>query len=449
MMFTPGLKICSLAAGLLTAVSAALLAAPQDPPRTASTNAAAAQDAAQVDTSPLELKVEVAFPNVKWTGWDNGEDSGRPTPLRPILLTHAGDGSNRVFVPTQRGVIYVFPNDQDAAEAKVFLDIESKVSYNDRTNEEGFLGLTFHPKYEENGEFFVYYTNKHQPHQNVVARFRVNPNDPNQADPASEEQILVMDKPYWNHDGGTVDFGPDGYLYLCAGDGGLANDPHENGQNLNTLLGSIMRIDIDHQEGDLAYAIPADNPFANEAGKRGEIWAYGLRNVWRFAFDPKTGVLWAGDVGQDTWEEIDIIVRGGNYGWNVREGLHPFVPLQRGRDRGRNLRNTQNDTPTPEGMIDPIFEYHHDIGKSITGGVVYRGKNIPQLDGAYLYADYVSGKLWALWYDFDKQVVTANREIPLPSAIPIMSFGVDEAGEVYFTTYSQEGRGIYRLAAPE
>lgn len=393
--------------------------------------------AAELDTAPLPLKVELAFANVKWPGFVSVEESGIENPLRPILLTHAGDGSNRVFVPTQQGKIYVLPNDPGATKAEVFLDIEEKVSYSDKTNEEGFLGLTFHPKFKENGEFFVYYTNKNKPHQNVVARYRTSAQNPNQGDPNSEEILLVLDKPFWNHDGGTIIFGPDGYLYIAVGDGGLANDPYGNGQKLSTLLGKILRIDVDRRDGDLPYAIPADNPFVGKKDARPEIYAYGLRNVWRMAFDPQTGVLWAGDVGQDVWEEIDLIVKGGNYGWNVREGFHPFVK--------KGATPPASPTPKPADMIDPIFEYHHDLGKSITGGVVYRGKKIPELNGAYLYADYVTGKLWALWYDPETKAVTANREIPLPSSIPVMSFGEDENGEVYFTTYSLEGQGIYGL----
>ena len=402
--------------------------------------AASSAHAADIDTAPLPLKAKVAFANVKWPGWESAEESGVSNPLRPILVTHAGDGTNRVFAPTQQGVIYVLPNDPAATTAKVFLDLQSKVSYNDKTNEEGFLGLAFHPKFRTNGQFFVYYTNTHKPHQNVIARYRVSKDDPNQADPASEEILLTLDKPFWNHDGGTLAFGPDGFLYIAVGDGGLANDPFGNGQNLSKLLGKILRIDVDHKDGALPYAIPADNPFVKQKDAKPEIWAYGLRNVWRLAFDPKTGVLWAGDVGQDAWEEIDLIVKGGNYGWNIREGLHPFVK------KGGKQPATDSK---PAGMIDPIWEYDHETGKSITGGLVYRGKKIPELDGAYVYADYVSGKLWALWYDAAQKKVTANREIPLPKSIPVMSFGEDENGEVYFTTYSAEGQGVFRIQKAE
>ena len=394
-------------------------------------------NAEDIDTRPLPLRVEVAFSDVQWVGWTSADESGVLDPLRPILVGHAGDGSDRVFIPTQQGVIYFVLNNQQTTRSEVFLDLSEQVSYSDKTNEEGFLGLAFHPQFRENGQFYVYYTNKNTPHQNVVARFRVRSDDPNRADPNSKEILLVLDKPFWNHDGGTLAFGPDGYLYIAVGDGGLANDPFGHGQNLKTLLGAILRIDIDRRDEGLAYAIPADNPFVGHENARPEIWAYGLRNVWRMAFDPRTGVLWAGDVGQDLWEEINLIVKGGNYGWNIREGFHPFV---------KKGDEPSPDTEKPAGMIDPIWEYHHDLGKSITGGLVYRGKQIPELQGAYLYADYVAGRVWALWYDDEQQKVVANREIPLESPIPVMSFGVDETGEVYLTTYSATGQGVYRIA---
>lgn len=393
--------------------------------------------AEEIDTRPLPLSIVDAFAGIEWTDWDFGEDSGIVRPIRPIVLTHAGDGTNRKFVALQHGIVHVLRADS-AAEKKstVFLDISSKVSYDDATNEEGLLGLAFHPRFAENGEFFVYYTNRAKKHQNVVARYRVDPNNSSRADVDSEEILLVMDKPFWNHDGETIVFGPDGYLYVAVGDGGLANDPFGNGQKLTTLLGKILRIDVDHKSGELAYAIPKDNPFAGQENARGEIWAYGLRNVWRMAFDPTTGKLWAGDVGQDVWEEIDLIVKGGNFGWNVREGFHPFV---------RKGATAPSQDKKPSDMIDPIWEYHHDLGKSITGGFVYRGQRIPELVGSYLYADYVSGKMWALRIDESTGKVVANREIPLPRAIPVMSFGEDADGEAYFMTFSSTPECIYRL----
>lgn len=387
---------------------------------------------AQIDESPLKLEPVVAFADLKWSGWQAETEDGKAAPLRPILLTHAGDGSNRMFVPQQQGIIHVFK--QDSKETSVFLDMSNKVAYIDKENEEGLLGMAFHPKFKTNGEFFVYYTTQEESHTTVVSRFKVSKENPNQADPASEEVLMSVNHPYWNHKGGTICFGPDGYLYIAIGDGGAGNDPHGNGQNLQTLLGKVLRIDVDHKDGKLAYAIPKDNPFIGRfANKqliaRPEIFAYGIRNIWRMSFDRATGQLWAADVGQNLWEEINLITKGGNYGWNLRESKHEFAP---------------NSTGSGPGLIDPIFEYNHDIGKSITGGHVYRGKKFPGLVGHYLYADYVSGRLWALKYDEKKKGVLANHPIPYEgAALPVISFGEDEAGEVYFMIVSPTGRGIY------
>jgi glucose/arabinose dehydrogenase len=368
---------------------------------------------------------------LQWAGWKGEDDRGRSTPLRPLVLTHAGDGSNRVFVATQHGVIHSFPNDQKAKTTTVFLDIQDRVTYTDNTNEEGFLGLAFHPKFKENGECFVFYTTKKAKLTNILSRFRLRKDDPTRADPASEEEIMRFTKPFWNHDGGTLCFGHDGYLYLTHGDGGMANDPFENGQNLKSLLGKIHRIDVDHKDDRKNYAIPKDNPFTGrDDGTRPEIWAYGLRNVWRMAFDRGTGQLWAADVGQNLYEEINLIKKGGNYGWNRREGLHPF--------------GAKGTGPKPE-FIEPIWEYHHDIGKSITGGHVYRGPRLPELTGHYIYGDYVSGKNWALKHDEAKGRVVANRPIK-DRTLPIFSFGEDEKGEVYLLTPTISGQGIYWFA---
>ncbi|HEX4589233.1 MAG TPA: PQQ-dependent sugar dehydrogenase, partial [Gemmataceae bacterium] len=257
-----------------------------------------------IDESPLPLATEVAFPDLQWSGWAGETPAGKPNPLRPLVLTHANDQSGRNFVATQHGVIHVFPNDQAAKATKVFLDISDKVRYDDKSNEEGFLGLAFHPDYKRTGEFFVFYTERTPGHNNVLCRYRVSKDDPDRADPASEEVLLRVQHKYWNHDGGTVIFGPDGYLYLALGDGGAANDPDRNGPNLNTLLGKIIRIDVNRRDGDRPYGIPKDNPFVGRAGARPEIYAYGLRNVWRMAFDRPTGRLWAADVGQNIYEEI-------------------------------------------------------------------------------------------------------------------------------------------------
>jgi glucose/arabinose dehydrogenase len=383
----------------------------------------------EVDETPLPLQTALAFPDLKWEGWKGATDDGKVHELRTIMLTHAGDGSNRVFVGEQHGVIYVFPNDPKATEAKVFLDLRDRVAYNDNMNEEGFLGVTFHPKFKDNGEFFVYYTTKKAKLTNILSRFRVRKDDPNRADPDSEEELMRFEKPFWNHDGGTVCFGPDGYLYTTHGDGGAGGDPYDNGQNLKSLLGKVHRIDVDHKGPGKNYAIPKDNPFADRTDARPEIWAYGLRNIWRMAFDRKTGRLWAADVGQNLYEEIDLIERGGNYGWNRREGLHPF--------------GAKGTGPRKE-FIEPIWEYHHDLGKSIIGGAVYRGARLPELDGFYVYGDYVSGKIWALRYEEAKARVVANRPIK-DRNIPVFSFGEDEKGEIYLLTATKSGQGIYQF----
>ncbi len=402
---------------------------------------ATAAPAAEVDESPLAVTIAPAFPELKISGWEE-EVNGLPTPLRPILVTNFGDGSNRVVMAQQQGQIHVFENKQGPQESKVYLDLSPRVTYNDKQNEEGFLGLAFHPKYKETGEFFVYYTSKAKPQTSIVSRFKVSKDDPNKADPDSEEVLFEIPQPYWNHNGGTVCFGADGYLYIALGDGGAGNDPHNNAQNLNTLLGKILRVDVDKKENGKNYAIPKDNPFvgvvaAGSAPNRQtplvapEIYAYGLRNVWRMSFDRKTGQGWIGEVGQNVWEEIDLLEKGGNYGWNLREGKHVFTPAGQG---------------TISNLIDPIWEYDHTVGKSITGGNVYRGSAVPELQGSYLYADYVSGKIWALKYDMQKKTVVANRPVPHDkSSLPVISFGEDEAGEVYLTIVTPTGEGIYRF----
>ncbi len=372
---------------------------------------------AEVNESPIDIQIVPAFPDLEIPRPEEAPH------FRPIVITSAKDGTDRIFMVSQQGVIYVMPNRQDVKTADVFLDIEDSVVYRDNKNEEGLLGLAFHPDYKNNGHFFLYYTTADADQTSVVTRFTVSKDDPNKADPNSEVELMRIKQPFWNHNGGSIEFGPDKYLYIGLGDGGLANDPMMNGQNVQTLLGSILRIDVDNKDKGRNYAIPADNPFADQKNSRRplarpEIYAYGLRNVWRLTFDFETDLLYAADVGQKLWEEINIIKNGGNYGWNLREGFHKFGPA--------------GSAPRAD-LIEPIWEYDHETGKSITGGQVYRGSKAPGLKGYYVYADYVSGRFWALKYDPASNRVLENREIPKPPNrdFPIMTFGTDENGEVY------------------
>ena len=383
-------------------------------------------------TGTLPLKAVPAFENIEWAGWAPISERGLATAFRPVALTHAGDGSNRVFVADQWGVIYVFENDPDATESQVFLDVRDRVSYKDNQNEEGLLGVAFHPDYGRNGQVYLYYTTRDAEHTSVVSRFTVSKADPNRLDPSSEEEILRVAQPFWNHNGGTICFGPDGCLYIGLGDGGAANDPYGNGQNLETWLGSILRIDVDRRDDGKAYAVPDDNPFVNRPGAQPEIFAYGFRNIWRMAFDRETGAFWVADVGQNLWEEINIVTAGGNYGWNVRESAHPF---------GSAGSDARSD------LIDPVWEYDHQVGKSITGGIVYRGTKLPELIGKYIYADYVTGKIWALKYDEASGKVVSNEEIPSDPDNTVINISDDESGEIYFTVVSATGKGIYTFAA--
>jgi len=384
---------------------------------------------------PVDGKKNVSlapgFPNVKWSGWDEVDEKGKVQPLRPIIITHPGDGMNRVVVAMQQGQVHLIPNNSKAEKSKIFLDISSKVRYIDKENEEGFLGLAFHPDYKKNGEFFAYYTVKHTPHVCVISRFKVSKDNPDQADPAYEEVLLEIQHPFWNHKGGTLAFGPDGFLYCAIGDGG-GNESYNNGQNLGSLCGKIIRIDVNKKDTGMKYSIPKDNPFVGQKAAP-EIFAYGFRNVWRMAFDKTTGNLWAADVGQNLWEEINIVKKGGNYGWAIREGAHPF-----GNYESKSAQN----------LIDPVFEYDHRMGKSITGGFVYRGKKIPELQGHYLYADYISGRVYALNYDHKTNKVLGNYSIPSPM-FPIITFGEDEEGEAYFAVVTANGKGIYKLLPGE
>jgi glucose/arabinose dehydrogenase len=338
---------------------------------------------------------------------------------RPLDLQSPNDGTNRLFIVEQTGRIFAFENTPTVNESILFLDLSEKITSPEvRGNEEGLLGLAFHPDYEANGYFFVDYTTD-SPRRTIISRFTVDTENPNTANPDSEKVILEIAQPYQNHNGGQLRFSPDGYLYIAMGDGGSAGDPQGNAQNLTTLLGAILRIDVNASDPGLNYSIPVDNPFVgNSNGYREEIYAYGLRNPWRFSFDAMTGALWVGDVGQNAIEEIDFVQAGGNYGWNIKEGDSCYNPAV-----------GCNDT----GLTDPIFQYHHDIGQCITGGFVYRGSSLPVLSGYYVYADYISGRIWSLNYTGNGSV--NNTEL-FDTNLRISSFGVDSQNEIYFLAFN-------------
>ena len=352
------------------------------------------------------IQVERVFPDLSFEEMTN--------------LVQPDDASGLIFVTEQRGVIYAF-SANNSQQADIFLDITDRV--NRGGGEEGLLGLAFDPDYQENGYFYVYYSAA-DPSRSVLSRFSLDEEDTDVADPDSEVIIMEVAQPYANHNAGQLAFGPDGYFYIALGDGGGAGDPLGNAQNLGTVLGSILRIDVSGLSAPGDYEIPADNPFVGTEGAQEEIWVYGLRNPWRFSFDSETGLLWAGDVGQNSWEEIDIIVKGANYGWKIMEGSHCYYPST-GCDQS--------------GLTLPIFEYDHSQGCSVTGGYVYRGDQIPSLQGYYIYGDYCSGNIWALAYDGN--VVTENILLA-ESGLRITSFGEDLAGNLYIL--DRQG-GIYTL----
>jgi glucose/arabinose dehydrogenase len=355
--------------------------------------------------------------------------------LRPVQALQAPGDDRALFVLEQAGrVLRLDLPSTQATEAVTWLDIRKQV--NDQGNEEGLLSMVFHPKYRENGFVYVYYTAS-RPRRSELTRFTVD-KAAGRPDIASAKVLLEVGQPYANHNGGTVLFGPDGMLYLSLGDGGAANDPQGHGQNPGSLLGKVIRIDVDREEGGRPYAIPKDNPFVGVQGTRPEIWALGLRNVWRMSFDRGTGRLYGGDVGQNAWEEIDIIERGGNYGWNPREGRHEFAGVKPGA--------------APARFIDPVAEYGRSEGVSVTGGFVYRGERLPGLRGVYLYADYAFGTIWGLRCDATgcgEPVVVWRRQ---GARSMWSSFGELNDGELVLCAFdgTESGPGsLWRIDATE
>ena len=363
-----------------------------------------------------QVALQNAFPNLAFNG--------------PVGLYSPPDSTGRLFVVEQGGTIDVFPNNPSVTSAKTFLDVTDSIVSG---GELGLLGLTFHPDFKNNRTFFVYYTVNNSvsgyPYASIVAKFTVSPANPDSAVRSSQVVLMRINQPFPNHKGGQLVFGPDGYLYIGLGDGGSGGDPFGNGQNKTVWLGKILRINVDSAEAGLQYAIPADNPFVHDTitGIKKEIFAYGLRNPWRFSFDPVTDLLWAGDVGQDLWEEVDTIHNGGNYGWNIMEGLHCYNPP------------SGCDTT---GLIMPLHNYQHVNSQcSITGGFVYRGSGIPTLYGFYVYADYCAGRIWA----FDtRQPASQTNSVLFNTGNAISSFGVDSHRELYFCGYA-DGK-IYKFS---
>lgn len=325
---------------------------------------------------------------------------------KPVLITH--DNDSRLFAVEKAGKIYVYEKEQ----RKLFLDVSKIITT--KGNEQGLLSIAFHPKYSENGYLFLFYTAKND--DNTLARLTVDPPNAKQIDLESLEVLIAQQDPASNHNGGMLAFGKDGYLYLGIGDGGRGGDPWNNAQNLETLLGKMIRIDVDQANG---YSIPEDNPFVGNENILPEIWAYGLRNPWRHSFDRETGDLWIADVGQNNWEEIhwqSAESQGGeNYGWRLMEGNHCYLP--------------KKDCEV-EGLVKPVAEYSHKYGCSITGGYVYRGKKIKDLYGKYIFGDFCKGTIWSI----DKENNFEMQEL-MKTDLKISSFGEDESGELYVLDY--------------
>lgn len=384
------------------------IASPTGPARPEDTRATAPVDPTQTaaPSSPPSETV-TSFPEqtgYEWVVFARGLSA-------PIGLANAGDGSGRLFVLEKAGLIRTIQDGELLPDP--FLNITDRVGSGG--SEQGLLGLAFHPGFSENGFFYVNYTDRQG--DTVIARYQVSPNGSTRADPVNETILLQVPQPFGNHNGGSVVFGPDGYLYLGLGDGGSGGDPQDNAQSLNTRLGKILRIDIDH--GD-PYSIPADNPFV-EGGGEPEIWAYGLRNPWRFSFDRATGELYIADVGQNQWEEVNYLPAsspvGANFGWNYFEGSQPYA----------------GSPPAGVELIFPVAEYGRNQGCSVTGGYVYRGSRLPAWQGIYVFGDYCSGNVWGLLRDAQGEW---DQAVLFENVGRITSFGEDETGEIYLTDYA-------------
>jgi glucose/arabinose dehydrogenase len=362
---------------------------------------------------------------------------------RPVFVAYEASDPTGAYVVLQPGHVFRILRDGSSADRRVFLDLSERVFLDHF--EEGLLGFQFDPGYAQNGFVWVYWTERTevreglQGHgkqvksnrQSVVSRFAVVAKDGERTvDPASELRVLEVFQPFGNHNGGTIVFGPDGMLYVALGDGGAANDPFGAGQSLATLLGKVLRIDVRRASREQPYVVPTDNPFVGQDGARPEIWCYGLRNPWRIAFDRANGDLWCGDVGQNRLEEVDILVKGGNYGWNFVEGSEVFAARRGGGE-------------APAGMLPPVAEYPHTDGLSITGGHVYRGTRIPELQGCYVYADFMTLRVWAVRADRagGKHAVVQLERAPMQVA----SFAEEPDGELLLTCFLGKAGGVFRM----
>lgn len=380
-----------------------------------------------------KMELELAWPNL--------------TVKRPICTAIPPDGSGRIFLVEQFGIILILPADRASSKTDVFLDISGRKPHVEP--EEGLLGFDFHPRFRENGKFYICYTQQ-DPRRSVISEFKVSSSDPGKADLSTERVLLEIPQPFGNHNSGSIVFGLDGYLYISTGDGGSANDPQRNSQNLTNMLGCVLRIDVNAEEEGKAYVVPKDNPFVGRGeGALPEIWAYGFRNPWRMSLDRKTGDLWLGDVGQVKWEEVNLVVKGGNYGWNAREGFHSFDEK---KGIAVNHISPVIEYPHVPGMPDQLID--HGVGLSITGGFVYRGKKYSELEGVYVYADYVIGTIWGLQYQggkLSRQSVLVEapmepRKNKKPVVRAIAGFGEDEEGELLILAF--DGR-IYKFVSKE
>ncbi len=349
---------------------------------------------------------------------------------QPTSVVSAADGSGRLFITQKTGLARVIAGGEVLNTP--FLDLTGAVS---TSSEQGLLGLAFHPNYAENGRFFVNYTRRDG--TTVISEFAVS-DDPNVADPASERVLLTISQPYPNHNGGNLVFGPDGFLYIGTGDGGAGGDPENNAQDKSALLGKMLRIDVDNAADGEPYGIPESNPFVGTDGAAPEVWAYGLRNPWRFSFDRETGDLWIADVGQNRIEEVNrqpaASTGGENYGWNLTEGSSCFDPAD---------PLAVPETCDKTGLTLPVLEYSYNQGRSIIGGYVYRGERVPELDGRYVYGDFVSQTIWSAAVAGEGAGTAYSSTPLLESGFNVVAFGEDEAGELYVADY---GGTLYRFA---